>query len=218
MFHSPVLDIQNTAAQIAFLRSKRLRKDFYKRDTLEVLSKCLGKLLVTYIDGELTVGRITEAEAYLGHEDKAAHSYNGRRTARTAIMFEEGGYSYVFVVHTHMQFNFVTQEKEIPQAILVRGIEPVIGTDIMQRRRQKDDLLSLGTGPGKLTKSLGITKNLHYGVDLTTNDSLFLADDDFQVSDKDIMKTTRVGIDYAEDYREKPWRYYIKNSKFISKK
>lgn len=218
MFHSPLLSIPDKELQIKFLEEHRLLRDFYTRDTLTVLKECLGKLIVNNTDGFLTVGRIVEAEAYLGHEDKAAHSYQGRHTPRTAIMFAEGGHSYVFVVHTHMQFNIVTEQEGIPQAILIRGMEPLIGINIMQQRRQKDDLLSLGTGPGKLTKSLGITKNNHYGIDLTLSKELFLAEDGYTISDEDIIKTTRVGIDYAEEYVHKPWRYYIGNSKFISKK
>lgn len=218
MFHSPLLDLKDLQEQRQYLQSGKLSRNFYTRNTLEVLSDCLGKLVVSDQHGILTVGRITEAEAYLGHEDKAAHSYKGRHTPRTAIMFAEGGHSYVFVVHTHMQFNIVTETTGIPQAILIRGIEPILGIDNMTQRRQNEDIFSLGTGPGKLTKSLGITKDLHYGIDLTRSNELFLADDGYTLKEEEIIKTTRVGIDYAEEYVKKPWRYYIKGSKFISRK
>src|SRR5579859_5355942 len=150
------------------LKGKVLSRDFYLQDTMACLKQCLGKIIVTQIDTELTAGRIVEAEAYIGTIDKASHSYLGKHTPRTHIQFGIGGHAYIFSVHTHTQFCFVTGLENVSDVILIRGIEPIIGIDIMKRRRQKfASILDLGSGPGKLCVSLGITKSF-YGNDLTT--------------------------------------------------
>jgi DNA-3-methyladenine glycosylase len=201
------------------LEKNILPREFYLQDTFECLKQCLGKIVVRQDLEGLTVGRIVEAEAYLGGVDKASHSYLNKFTPRTKIQFGLGGHAYIFSVHTYNQFCFVTGAENVADVVLIRGIEPISGIDLMKQRRPGilDDK-NLTNGPGKLCISFNITKQL-YGADLTDPTSgLFLTDDNFQIADDQIVKTARVGIDYAEEYKDMPWRYYIKGNQFVSKK
>jgi DNA-3-methyladenine glycosylase len=197
---------------------KPLPRSFYLQDTVKAARDCLGKILLTETVEGITAGRIVEAEAYVGKTDKACHSYNYRRTPRTEIMFAQGGYAYIFMVHTHNQFCFSTNEVGEPDAVLVRAIEPLEGIDLMKKRREiEDPLKRLGNGPGITCKSLHITKML-YGHDLTLGNKIWLSDDGTSYDNKEIIATKRVGIDYAEESKDLPWRFYLKGSPFISKK
>jgi len=195
-----------------------VNRDFYLQDTMTCLQQCLGKIIVTEVDGELTAARIVEAEAYIGGIDKASHSYLRKKTKRTAIQFSLGGYAYIFSVHTHNQFCFVTGAENVSDVILVRGVEPLVGKQVMERRRQKPEgSIELGNGPGKLCVSLGIHKEL-YGKDHTISREIWIADDNTSFSSPEIVQTKRIGINYAEEFRDVPWRYYVKQSPFVSKK
>jgi len=173
----------------------------------------LGAYLCSNIGGKFTAGRITELEVYIGAEDKACHAYLNRKTARNAVMFERGGLSYVFFVYgMYHQFNVVIGEAGTANAVLIRGLEPVDGLSVMAERRGTDKLENLTTGPGKLCQALGITRE-HNAIDLA-GDVLWLSPRD----DVAVWETTpRIGIDYAEEYKDKPWRYVVKGSKFVSK-
>lgn len=161
-------------------------------------------------------GRITEVEAYMGTTDKASHSYGGRRTKRTEVMYKEGGYSYVFLIYGMYEcFNVTVGREGDPQAVLIRGVEPLENKNLMWEKRKVKKEKDISNGPGKLTKALGITREDN-GVDLTAGENLWLEDDGYKV--KDIVETTRIGIDYAEEDALKPWRFYIKDSIFVSKK
>lgn len=118
---------------------QKLSKDFYLRsNVIQVSKELLGKFLITNIDGIKTGGMITEVEAYNGIIDKASHSFGGRRTARTETMFASGGVAYVYLCYgIHHLFNVVTNEKNIPQAVLIRAIEPSIGIEEMLKRRKR---------------------------------------------------------------------------------
>ncbi len=200
------------------LREQVVARAFYLQDTMQCLEQCIGKIIVTETEGVLTAARIVEAEAYRGNSDKAAHSYGGRHTKRTHIQFGIGGHAYIFSIHTHTQFCFVTGEENVNEVILIRGVEPMVGITIMERRRQKFNAPSeLGNGPGKLCASLGIHKGL-YGNDLTIPNELWLADDGTRFLPAEIVQAKRVGIDYAEECKDVLWRYYVKGSPFISKK
>ena len=195
-----------------------LPRSFYLQDTFACLHEILGKLLVRTDGDGITAGRIVEVEAYIGGADKGSHSYQGRRTARTEVQFGIGGHAYIFTVHTHTLFCFVTGKEGVSDVVLVRAIEPVYGIDIMMKRRGNppDDRL-LGNGPGKLCASLNITKKL-YGVDLTEERSgLVIGDDGCRVESDSIIKTKRIGIDYAEEFKDMPWRYYLKGNRYVSK-
>ncbi|MEI9936455.1 MAG: DNA-3-methyladenine glycosylase [Pseudomonadota bacterium] len=190
-----------------------LPREFYARPVLSVAKACIGKLLVHRTKQGLVAGRIVETEAYRGPEDRAAHSYGGRRTARTEVMFGPPGYAYVFFVYgMHYQFNLVTSKDGAPHAVLVRAVEPVLGVELMAKRRNLPaSARELSNGPGKLCQALGIGRE-SYGVDLCGSE-LFLTDGPRVRS----ASTKRIGIDYAGDWAEKPWRFFDPKSRYVSR-
>nr|WP_294870091.1 DNA-3-methyladenine glycosylase [uncultured Pedobacter sp.] len=196
----------------------KLAYSFYQNtDVNDLAVQLLGKLLFTRIDGELTGGVIVETEAYKGIEDKASHAYGGRFTNRTQVIYEEGGLSYVYLCYgIHHLFNVVTAPKGIPHAVLIRGIEPVQGIDIMLRRRSMAILKpNITAGPGALSKAMGIDKGLN-AKDLL-GDEIWIEDNGIVFPGDQIVSSARVGVDYAEDHALLPWRYYIRGNKFVSK-
>jgi DNA-3-methyladenine glycosylase len=196
----------------------KLPYSFYQiADVNDLAVRLLGKLLFTRIDGELTGGIIVETEAYKGVEDKASHAYGGRFTNRTQVMFEEGGLSYVYLCYgIHHLFNVVTAPKGTPHAVLIRGVEPYEGVDVMLRRRNMASLKpNLTAGPGALSKALGIDKTLN-AKDLL-GDEIWIEDSGLVFPEDQIVMSARVGVDYAEDHALLPWRYYVKGNKFVSK-
>jgi DNA-3-methyladenine glycosylase len=196
----------------------KLPFSFYQSlDVNDLAVQLLGKKLFTCIHGELTSGIIVETEAYKGIEDKASHAYGGRFTSRTQTMYEAGGLSYVYLCYgIHYLFNVVTAVKGIPHAVLIRGIEPVDGLDVMLQRRGMPLLKpNLTAGPGALAKALGINKELN-GKDLT-GEQIWLEEGMPPLESREIVASPRVGVAYAEDHALLPWRYYIKGNKFVSK-
>ncbi len=196
---------------------QKLGVDFYNHsNVIKVANELLGKLLVTRFDGKLSSGRIVETEAYAGTLDRASHAWNGRRTARTEIMYGEPGIAYVYLCYgIHQMFNVVTNKKGIPHAILIRALEPVEGIEIMlQRTKKKKADYTLTRGPGNLTKAMGIFTH-HTGTGLM-GDELFIADDGYKVSKKDILVTRRIGVDYAGSDAELPYRFILKNNPYVS--
>lgn len=180
---------------------------------LGVARDCIGKLLVHHTSEGTCVGRIVEVEAYRGPEDRAAHSYGGRRTPRTEVMFGPPGFAYVFFVYgMHHQFNIVTTREGDPHAVLVRAVEPVSGIELMAaRRRLPTTSRDLSNGPGKLCQAFGIGK-ADYGADLCGK-RLYLADGPRVTA----QRSARIGIDYAEDWAEKPWRFFDAKSRYVSR-
>lgn len=198
---------------------RRLGRAFYARaDTLAVARELLGKrLVVPASEGARVSGRIVEVEAYLGAEDKAAHSYGWRRTARTETMYAKGGTVYVFFVYgMHHQFNVVTGPEGTPTAILVRAVEPEEGIDLMRERRRVPKERELTSGPGKLCKALAIDRSFDRE-DLTTSTRVWLEDARARVRPEEIAEGPRIGIAYAEEYALKPWRFWLKGNAFVSK-
>ena len=195
----------------------RIERKFYMRDAVTVGKDILGKIIVKKTDdGRIMSGRITEVEAYMGITDKASHSYGGRRTKRTEVMYKEGGYSYVFLIYGMYEcFNVTVGREGDPQAVLIRGVEPLENKNLMWEKRKVKKEKDISNGPGKLTKALGITREDNEA-DLVAGENIWLEDDGYKV--KDIVETTRIGIDYAEEDALKPWRFYIKDSIFVSKK
>jgi len=190
-----------------------LPQSFYRRSALIVARECIGKFLVSRVGGTTTVGRIVETEAYRGPDDAAAHSYRGRRTPRTEVMFGPAGYAYVFVLYgMHHAFNVVTARRGKPEAVLIRAIQPIEGVPVMARRRRLPvGHRSLADGPGKLCQALGITKE-HYGADLTQG--IITITDGPRAP---VVASSRVGIDYAGEWANKPWRFAERGSVFVSK-
>ena len=180
---------------------------------LTVARECVGKLLVHQSPEGLLVGRIVEAEAYRGPEDRAAHSYGGRQTARTLAMFGPAGHAYMFLIYgLHWNFNIVTSRTGEPHAVLIRAIEPLRGADTMAKNRGvRADRRELTNGPGKLCQALGLDRR-HYGVDLCSSE-LFLAGG----PKVPVARSRRIGIDYAGDWANKPWRFYDPKSLYTSR-
>jgi DNA-3-methyladenine glycosylase len=190
-----------------------LPREFYARPVLSVAKACLGQLLVHRVGKELLVGRIVETEAYRGPEDRAAHSYGGRRTARTEVMFGPPGFAYVFFVYgMHYQFNIVTTRVDAPHAVLVRAVEPVLGVEHMAKRRNlPEGSRDLTNGPGKLCQAFAIGK-AEYGLDLCAS-KLFLAAGPRAKGES----SARIGVAYAEDWAQKPWRFFDPKSRYVSR-
>lgn len=183
-----------------------LPRRFYERPVLVVAKEIIGKLLVHRTREGTTVGRIVEAEAYRGPADRAAHSYGGRRTARVEAMYGPAGHAYVFFVYgMHWQFNVVTGAVDEPHAILIRAVEPIAGLSLMSKRRgMPATKRELTNGPGKLCAAFAIDGDA-YGADLCRG-SLFLAEEP-QPSVRRVLRSPRVGIDYAGAWAKKPWRF-----------
>ncbi|MGY4384218.1 DNA-3-methyladenine glycosylase [Pedobacter sp. UYP24] len=190
---------------------------YQNQDVNALAADLLGKYLFTAIDGLVTAGMIVETEAYKGIEDKASHAYGGRFTNRTQIMYETGGLSYVYLCYgIHHLFNVVTAPKGIPHAVLIRGIEPIEGLEIMLERRGMTALKNnLTAGPGALAKALGIDKGLN-AKDLL-GDEIWIEDRGIHFTEQQIVASPRVGVAYAQDHALLPWRYYVKGNKFVSK-
>lgn len=193
-----------------------LNRDFYIKDGITLAKDLLGKILVKEIDGVLYKGRIVETEAYMGIIDKACHSYNNRRTKRTETMYREGGYSYIYLIYgMYYCFNVTASIKDNPEAVLIRALEPLENKELMLKIRKVKREKDIANGPGKLTKALGITYREN-DMDLTLGKNIWIEDDGY-VPNK-ITATTRIGIDYAEEFKDKLWRFYISENNNISKK
>ena len=196
---------------------KRVSPDFFlRKDTVRVAKGLLGKLLVVpAADDSRVSGMIVETEAYLGFKDKAAHGYGGRRTARNEITYAEGGHVYVFFVYgMYYQLNLVTGPAEHAHVVLIRAIEPVEGIDITRQRRGPMPDKNLTSGPGKLTIALGIDRS-HNGEHLS-GDRIWVEEyKNFKRSE--IASGPRVGIDYAGEFVDVPWRFWIRGNSFVSK-
>ena len=186
----------------------KLSQDFYTRDDVVQISRdLLGKVLCTKLDDRVTKAVITETEAYAGITDKASHAYGGRRTKRTEPMYARGGTAYVYLCYgIHHLFNVVTNEADTPHAILIRAGKPLTGADIMARRRNKTETdESLLTGPGSLGQALGITTDLS-GASLL-EDRIWIEDQRISVDPENIITGPRIGIDYAGEDANKPYRF-----------
>ncbi|MGI1660492.1 MAG: DNA-3-methyladenine glycosylase [Desulfitobacterium sp.] len=202
---------------------KKLDREFYNRDSIIVAKELLGKVLVHEIGGQRISAKIVEAEAYMGFEDKAAHSYGGKRTPRIEVMYGDPGFSYIFTIYgMHCCFNIVTKEKGNPQAVLIRAAEPVEGTDWMAQRRfgmsyeqlTKSQRRGLTSGPGKLCGALSIDRSFN-GIDLCGNKVYFEEGKNERFK---IIITKRVRVDHAEEAKDYPWRFYIEDNEYVSVK
>lgn len=191
----------------------KLPREFYLRDGLTVARELIGKKLVTNLPEGRTSGIIVETEAYMGTLDAAAHSYRGK-TERTKIFFGAGGFVYVYLIYgMHLCTNVVANVADVPEAVLIRALEPVDGVELMRRRRGRKNLRELCSGPGKLSQALGVTKNF-YGVDLC-GDKIFIETTDLQTT---VETTKRINVDYAGAAADYPWRFVAAGNKFLSVK
>jgi DNA-3-methyladenine glycosylase len=198
---------------------KKVPLSFYNRkDVVKIAKELLGKIIVTRFDEQITSGRIVETEAYVGIVDKASHSFGGKRTARNEHMYSSAGTAYIYICYgMHQMMNIVTNEKEIPDAVLIRALEPLEGIDIMLKRTGKKFLdRTLTRGPGNVGKSLGIFKH-HSGLYLL-DDEIYLLDDSKKISDEQIGMSKRIGVDSAGEDGLLPYRFYVKGNKYVSGK
>jgi DNA-3-methyladenine glycosylase len=182
---------------------KKMPRDFYDRDTVLVAKDLLGKYLVHISQGVEKIGKIVEVEAYLGPHDLAAHSSRGR-TPRTEIMFGPPGHAYVYMIYgMYFCMNVVTEHEGYAAAVLLRALEPI--QNISERTQ----------GPGLLCKAMQIDKKLN-GHDLLSK-TFFIVDpnNNEKIS---IVKRPRIGVDYAQEWAQKPLRFYIKSNPFVSRK
>jgi DNA-3-methyladenine glycosylase len=196
----------------------KLDADFYQQDALVVAQKLIGKLLVRKLQGTEVISQIVETEAYIGPEDKGCHAYQNKRTKRTEVMFSSGGHAYIYLIYgMYYCFNVVASVKDKPEAVLIRAVEPIAGTDIIRENRaiKSKKLAALTNGPGKLCQALNLDKKLN-GYNLISGDELYLTDDNTEQNCQ-IVSTKRINIDYAEEYRDTPWRFYLKGNPFVSK-
>lgn len=197
----------------------KLPPEFYRRTNVVTIAReLLGKVLVTNFDGQITSGRIVETEAYNGIVDRAAHSWNGRRTPRTEVMYKDGGVAYVYLCYgLHQMFNVVTGKQDAPTAVLIRALEPLEGTDIMLLRRKKTKMdFTLTKGPGSVAQAMGIHVS-QTGTSLQ-NDELYIASDNYKLSRSSIVSSPRIGVDYAGEHAALPYRFYVKGSGWVSGK
>lgn len=195
----------------------KLNRDFYlSSDTIAVARELLGKLIVVPDEsGRRVSGRIVETEAYLGVDDRAAHSFGGRRTPRNEVTYAGGGHAYVFFIYgMYNQLNVVTGPPDHPHVTLIRAVEPVEGIKIMRERRGPMKDRNLTSGPGKLCMAMAIDRSLN-GEDLLG--TRIWLEDQSSFTDADISVGKRIGIDYAGEDAEKPWRFWVKDNQFVSR-
>jgi DNA-3-methyladenine glycosylase len=197
---------------------KKLPREFYTRpDVLEVARDLVGtKLVVANRKGSRVAGIIVETEAYRGPEDRASHAFGGRRTNRTETMYGIGGTAYVYFVYgMYYQFNVVTNVADTPHAVLVRAVEPAEGVQIMRRRRPGRPEYQLTSGPGRLCIAMGIDRGFDKA-DLL-GDRVWI-EPGISISPREIARGPRIGIDYAENWVTKPWRFWLRDNPFVSRR
>ncbi len=195
----------------------KLTEDFYQRKNVVAIAReLLGKVLFTSIDGVLTGGTIVETEAY-SWKERGCHAYGSRKTSRNAIMFGKGGYAYVYMCYgIHYLFNVVTNREEVAEAVLIRALEPIAGIEeIRLRRRSLKNDFHLTSGPGKLTKALGIDRS--FNGKFLLDDEIWIEESGMKLADKNIVASERIGIDYAGEDARLPWRFSLKGNSWVSK-
>ena len=202
------------------MKAKILPADYYAgTDVVDLSRDLLGKSILTRFEDEICTAKIVETEAYKAPEDRACHAYNNRRTSRTETMFAQGGVAYVYLCYgIHHLFNIVTGPRDMAHAVLIRAVEPEENSELMLRRRKRETLRRLTAGPGILSVALGIT-TAHDGVTLYEKGSpINIIDRGIRYKEEDIVISTRIGVDSAGECAFRPWRFYVKQSNFISKR
>jgi DNA-3-methyladenine glycosylase len=190
---------------------KILNKKFYERDSAIVAKELLGKILVRKLGKKKLAGKIVETEAYYGKEDPASRAYSGGPKYCVKLLYDKPGKALIYNVHNNWLFNIVVHEKGKAGAVLIRALEPVDGTEIMKKNRRETDVRRLTNGPGKLTKALGITKELN-GIYVTSEKSeIFIVDNKEKF---EIGSSHRIGV--TKDLKKK-LRFFIKGNEFVSR-
>jgi DNA-3-methyladenine glycosylase len=198
---------------------QQLPLSFYSQNNVVHIAKQLiGTIIITHFNGQITSGRIVETEAYIGLTDKASHSYLGKRTARNEYMYAQAGTAYVYICYgMHHLFNVVTNKKNVPDAVLIRAIEPIQGIEYMLQRTAKPVInYTLTKGPGNVSKALGIHK-IHSGSNLLqANSAITIVQDGFTLAPQLIGASKRIGVESAGEAANYPYRFYIKGNKYVS--
>ena len=203
---------------------KILKNDFFKRDTVEVAKSLIGKKIIRNISGNFFCAKIVETEAYLGLEDRACHSYGGRITDRNRTLYLPGGHIYVYLIYgMYDLLNIVTRDEDHPEAVLIRGVEPLENLDGISKNRFGKAYEELSTyqrknlsnGPGKLSMAIGINRSLNGKI--LSKDYLYIEDAD-EISESEIIITKRIGIDYAGEDADLPLRFCLRDNPYVSKK
>lgn len=197
----------------------KLKPGYYQNsDVIFLAQDLLGKILFTKKNEEITAGIITETEAYFGEADKASHAYGGRRTLRTAAMFQTGGYSYVYLCYgIHHLFNIVVSQENDPKSVLVRAVEPYEGLSVIESRRNRPvSDKTISSGPGSVCKALGI--DMKFNKKPLNGKEIWIEDSGLQYSQDDIASTPRIGVAYAGEHALLPFRFYLKKNRYVSKK
>jgi DNA-3-methyladenine glycosylase len=191
---------------------KPLPSRFYARPTVEVARGLVGQILVSDVGGRRTVGRIVETEAYIGPHDPACHAYEGRRTARTEVLYGPPGTAYIYFTYgMHWCLNAVTEAEDYPAAVLIRALEPLKGLATMRRRRGGVPDTALCAGPARLCAALGVTGELN-GASLARAPLRIVRD--LRPPRLGIVTTPRVGITQATDW---PLRFFVASSPWVSR-
>ncbi len=196
--------------------TNKLNKDFFLReDVVQIAKDLLGKKIITSINGKKTGGYITETEAYAGKGDQACHAHLGRFTKRTKVMYETGGIAYIYLCYgIHHLFNIITNKKNNADAVLIRAIEPTDGINFMLERRNMEKIKkNISSGPGNVSQALGITKK--YNAQSILQNDIKIYKTEHQPS---LVADKRIGIGYAGEDADLLWRFYDKDSKYVSKK
>jgi DNA-3-methyladenine glycosylase len=197
--------------------NRKLKRSFYENDPFTVCKDMLGKLIVNQSNCGIMTGEIVETEVYIGPDDKASHAYCNKRTKRTSVQFGERGHAYIFRVYgMYNCFCAVVGPPYVPAVVLVRAVRPIDGIDFMRKNRRLSagaPIHKLTNGPSKFCQAYGITDELN-GIDLL-GQKLFLCEQ--EQSEFKIATSARVGIDYAEEYKDVCWRFYKEGDIFVSK-
>lgn len=190
--------------------SKRLRRSFYLRPTLVVARDLLGKYLTRRTQKGIKRGKIVEVEAYIGPYDRASHAWRGKVTKRNRPVYLIGGYTYIYLCYgIYWMLNLVTQNKKMPECVLIRAVEPITNKGSV--------FPSLTNGPGKLCRWLEIDGTLNEE-DLVKSKRLWVEEGNEKIKKSQIVSSKRIGIDYAKEWAQKPWRFYLKDNIFVSRK
>lgn len=191
---------------------KPIETTFFEQPTLELARQLLGKYIVHEHPNGLLIGKIVETEAYMGTDDRAAHSFGNRRTKRTEVMFGEPGLIYTYQMHTHTLINVVSAPIDIPNAILIRAVQPIEGLDMMKEFRNNLPMKQWTNGPGKLTKAMGISME-HYG-SRWTDKPLYMAEGELVTS---VSTGPRIGIENSGEAVHYPYRFWETDNPYVSK-
>jgi DNA-3-methyladenine glycosylase len=198
------------------VRGRALPRGFYLQPTLRVARALLGKVLVHETAEGVTAGRIVEVEAYRGPADRAAHSSGGHRSPRNEVMYGPAGHAYVYFIYgVHHCVNVVCQPPDVPEAVLLRALEPLEGEALMRRRRQLPEgpAWRLCRGPGALCQAMAIARPEN-GMDLVRGPLRIL--DAPPVAPAEVARTPRIGVDYAGADAARPWRFLVRESRAVS--